>query len=266
MISTMGISLLAGRNFDPEKIRGDSTITEYIVNEAFLHHYRLQANEAVGKEVILGLAGKGHIVGVMKDFHISSMHDAIQPVVLFNNPGFFGNVIVKIGPGDLRTVVDRISKVWQSFAPARPFSYSFLDEQYDAMYRTEQRVSTLMSIFCSLAISITCLGLLGLMAFIVAKKTREIGIRKVLGASVLNITAMLSKDFLKLVLIAVVIAIPIAWYFMHQWLQDFAFRISISWLLIFVTAGTALLSALITISFQAIKAAVANPVKSLRSE
>ena len=134
------------------------------------------------------------------------------------------------------------------------------------MYRTEQRLSALMSLFCGIAILITCLGLLGLMAFIVAQRTKEIGIRKVLGASVLNITAMLSKDFLKLVLIAVAIAIPLAWYFMHQWLLDFAYRISISWTIILITAIVVVLIALITISFQSVRAAMANPVKALRSE
>lgn len=265
-LSTLGIPLLAGRDLDASKIKGDSTITEYVVNEAFLRHYQLKANEALGKEVILGLEGTGPIVGVMKDFHTSSMHDQIQPVVLFNNPNYFGNILVKTSDANVSTVLKNISKLWQSFAPARPFSYSFLDEEYDSMYRTEQRLSALMSMFCGIAILITCLGLLGLMAFIVAQRTKEIGIRKVLGASVLNITAMLSKDFLKLVLIAIVIAIPLAWYFMHQWLLDFAYRISISWTIIIITAIVVILIALITISFQSVKAAMSNPVKALRSE
>jgi putative ABC transport system permease protein len=148
----------------------------------------------------------------------------------------------------------------------RPFSYSFLDEEYDVLYRTEQRLGTLMSFFCGIAILITCLGLLGLMAFIVANRKKEIGIRKVLGASIFNITTMLSKDFLKLVTIAVCITMPVTWYFMNKWLQDFAYRINISWW-IFAAAGiSALIITLLTVSFQAIKAAVANPVKSLRTE
>ena len=265
-LSTLGIPLIAGRNFDPSKIKGDSTVNEFIVNEAFLRHYRLKPGEAVGKQVILGLTGKGTIVGVMKDFHTSSMHDVIQPVVLFNNPQYFGSVLVHVGPGKLSPVLSKIGKIWNAAVPLRPFSYSFLDDEYDAMYRTEQRLGTLMSLFCGMAILVTCLGLLGLMTFMVTQRTKEIGIRKVLGASVLNITTLLSKDFLKLVLKAIVIATPVAWYFMHDWLQDFAYRIHISWFVFVATAIVALLIALLTISFQAIKAAIANPVKSLRTE
>jgi putative ABC transport system permease protein len=265
-ITTLGIPLLAGRNFDPSKIKGDSTVNEYLVNEAFLRHYNLKPEEAIGKEVVLGLTGKGPIVGVMKDFHIASMHDKIGPVVLFNNPGYFGSVLVRVGPGKISSVLGRIRTVWKDFAPMRPFNYSFLDEEYDAMYRTEQKLGTLMSMFCGLAILITCLGLLGLMAFIVAQRTKEVGIRKVLGASIVNITALLSKDFLRLVVIAIVIASPVAWYFMHSWLQDFAYRINISWYVFAATGIVAVLIAFITISFQAIKAAIANPVKSLRTE
>ena len=236
------------------------------MNESFLRHYRLQAKDVIGKEVQLGLAGKGSIVGVVKDFHTSSMHDQIQPVVLFNHPGYFGEVLLKIAPGNLPEMLKRIEETWKLFAPSRPFNYSFLDEEYNIKYKAEQRLSFLMSVFCGVAILITCLGLLGLMTFIVARRTKEIGIRKVLGASVLNITSLLSRDFLILVGIAIVIAIPFSWYFMHRWLQDFAYRIHLGWW-IFVAAGLlALVIALITISIESIKAALANPVKSLRSE
>ncbi|MEO8414349.1 MAG: ABC transporter permease [Ginsengibacter sp.] len=265
-LATLGIPLLAGRNFDPAKIKGDSTVNEFIVNEAFLHHYRLRPGGAVGKQVILGIAGTGTIVGVMKDFHTSSMHDIIQPIVLFNKPQYFGSILVRVGPGKLSPVLSQIAKIWKTAAPLRPFSYSFLDDEYDAMYHTEQRLRTLMSLFCGMAILITCLGLLGLMTFMVAQRTKEIGIRKVLGASVVSITTLLSKDFLKLVFIAIIIAAPIAWYFMHEWLQDFAYRIHISWYVFVVTGMVALLIALLTIGYQAIKTALANPVKSLRTE
>ncbi|HVV03920.1 MAG TPA: ABC transporter permease [Puia sp.] len=265
-LTTLGIPLVAGRNFDPAKIKKDSTINEFIVNEAFLRRYRLKPEEAIGKQVILGLAGPGPIVGVVKDFHTSSMHDVIQPVVLFNNPQYFGSILLRVGPGNLSSVLKKIEQVWHASAPARPFNYSFLDEEYDSLYRTEQRLGTLMSLFCGTAILVTCLGLLGLMAFVVSHRTKEIGIRKVLGASVLNITTLLSTDLLRLVLIAIVIACPVAWYFMHHWLQDFAYRISLSWYLFAVASIATIVIALATISFQAIKAAVANPVKSLRNE
>jgi putative ABC transport system permease protein len=265
-LSTLGISLIAGRNFDASKIKGDSTVNEFIVNEAFLHHYNLKSGDVIGKQVVLGLTGPGSIVGVVKDFHTSSMHDVIQPIVVFNNPQFFGSVLVRVGPGKLQHVLSEIRKTWDGFAAMRPFNYSFLDDEYDALYRTEQRLGMLMSVFCGIAILVTCLGLLGLVTFMVAKRTKEIGIRKVLGASVLSITTMLSKDFLKLVVVAIVIALPVAWYFMHDWLRDFAYRIDIGWWVFVMTAIAALLIALATISFQAVKAALANPVKNLRTE
>jgi putative ABC transport system permease protein len=174
--------------------------------------------------------------------------------------------LVRVGPGKLQHVLSEIRKTWDGFAAMRPFNYSFLDDEYDALYRTEQRLGMLMSVFCGIAILVTCLGLLGLVTFMVAKRTKEIGIRKVLGASVLSITTMLSKDFLKLVVVAIVIALPVAWYFMHDWLRDFAYRIDIGWWVFVMTAIAALLIALATISFQAVKAALANPVKNLRTE
>jgi putative ABC transport system permease protein len=139
------------------------------------------------------------------------LHDVIQPVVLFNNPKYFGSILLRVGPGNLSSVLKKIENVWHTSAPARPFNYSFLDEEYDSLYRTEQRLGTLMSLFCGTAVLVTCLGLLGLMAFVVSQRTKEIGIRKVLGASVLNITALLSTDMLRPVLIASVIACPLAW-------------------------------------------------------
>ena len=265
-IPTLGISLLTGRNFDPAKIRKDSTINEFIVNEAFLRHYNLKPDDAVGKNVVLGLTGAGHIVGVMKDFHFSSMHDKIEPVVLFNNPKYFGSALLRIGPGEIPNILKQIEKRWHAYVPARPFSYSFLDDDYDAMYRTERRLGTLMSLLCSMAIFITGLGLLGLVAFIITRRTKEIGIRRVLGASVSHITALISRDFFGLIIMAIIIASPVAWYFMHQWLQDYSYRINISWWMFGIAALFIMGVALFTISYQTIRAAKANPVKSLRTE
>lgn len=265
-LSTLGIELIAGRNFDATKIKGDSTINEFIVNEAFLRHYNLKPEDAIGKNVLLGLTGNGPITGVMKDFHFSSMHSAIAPVVLFNNPQYFGSLLLRVDMSRLSSVIADVEKSWKSVVPMRPFSYSFLDEEYDAMYRTEQRLGTLMSFFCGLAIVITCLGLVGLMAFMVVQRTKEIGIRKVLGASVANVAALLSKDFLKLVLVAIIIALPVAYWAMNKWLQDFAYRIGIEWWVMCLAGLIAVLIALVTVSFQAIRAAVANPVESIRRE
>jgi putative ABC transport system permease protein len=172
----------------------------------------------------------------------------------------------KVNAANINQLVAQIQSKWRSMAPGLPFSYRFLDESFNEMYRAEQRVGKIAMVFSVLAIFIACLGLFGLATFIAEQRTKEIGIRKVLGASVQGIVQMLSKDFVKLVAISFVIAAPMAWYFMHKWLQDFAFRINISWW-IFAAAGlAALLIALVTVSFQAIRAAVSNPVKSLRTE
>lgn len=265
-LSTLGIALVTGKNFDPAKINGDSTINEFIVNEAFLRHYNLKPDEVVGREVILGMTGGGKIVGVMKDFHTSSMRTSIEPVVLFNQPGYSRSILLRINGGKVRDVLAAVENKWKAELPNRPFNYSFLDDQYDAMYRTEQRAGTLMSIFCGMAILIACLGLFGLASFMVAQRTKEIGIRKVLGATTAGLVSLLSKDFLKLVIISLIIAMPVGWYLMNTWLQDFAYRVHIGWLVFIVTATVALSIALLTVSLQAIRAALANPIKALKTE
>jgi putative ABC transport system permease protein len=175
-------------------------------------------------------------------------------------------VSVKISANNLSASISTIEKKWNTLMPNRPFSYFFLDDFFDKQYRSEQRFGQLFLNFAILAIIISCLGLLGLASYSTMQRTREIGIRKVLGATVPNIVNLLSKDFLKLVALAVVIASPVAWIVMHRWLQDFAYRIPIFWWIFVVAAFTAAIIALITVSFQAIKAAVSNPVVSLRSE
>lgn len=210
------------------------------------------------------------VVGVVKDFHFQSLHQKITPLV-FVNAGKFPNgttpiTSVRIKTDNFKASVAAIEGVWKRFVPERPFNYSFLDKNLEELYHAEKTTQKIFTIFSVLAIFIGCIGLLGLAAYSTQQRIREIGIRKVLGAGVGNIVAMLSKDFLKLVAIASLIAFPVAWYAMHTWLQDFAYRTSIEWW-VFVAAG--LLSALIalfTISFQAIKAALSNPVKSLRTE
>ena len=159
-----------------------------------------------------------------------------------------------------------LKKVWKKFLPEAPYDYTFLDNRFEKLYEAEQKQGTIFTVFAFIAIFIACLGLLGLSAFAISQRVKEIGIRKVLGANAGNIVGLLSKDFLKLVLVAAVIASPLAWYFMHEWLQDFAYRINIGWWVFGVAGSIALLIALITVSFRAIKAAIANPVKSLRTE
>lgn len=206
------------------------------------------------------------IIGIVKDFHISSLHEAIAPMVFTYRPENTSMIMAKIAAGKERETIARIEDLYKRFNPGYLFDYRFLDDEYQAQYVSEQRVSVLSRYFAGLAILISCLGLFGLAAFNAEVKTKEIGIRKVLGASVTNLIFMLSKDFFKLVIIAVLIAFPLAWWAMKNWLNNFAYKINIS-ADVFITAFIAIVViTLLTVSFQAIKAAIANPVKSLRSE
>lgn len=269
-LPALGLELIAGRNFDPAKIPGDSATNEFIVNEAFLRHYNLKPEEAVGRRSLLGNAarrGPGTIVGVVRDFHTHSLRDQVEPVVVFNDPEYFGAALLRIGAGqDVNRVLAQVESAWKSVVPMRPFNYTFLDSQYEAMYRSEQRMAALIALFSGLAILVACLGLFGLAAFMVSQRTREIGIRKVLGASARGISNLLIRDFIRLVLIGIVVASPLAYYFMQQWLANFAFRIDLQWWM-FAAAGVAAVAvALLTVGFQSMRAALADPVKSLRSE
>jgi putative ABC transport system permease protein len=202
----------------------------------------------------------------MKDFHFRSLQQPIKPVSMRIEPGGCNLVSINVSATNLPATIAAVENKWKALIPNRPFSYFFLDEYFDKQYRAEERFGKLFLNFAILAIFISCLGLLGLASYSTIQRTKEIGIRKVLGASVSNIVNLLSKDFLKLVAISSLIAFPVAWFAMNKWLQDFAYRIGVSWW-VFLMAGTlATLIALFTISFQAIKAAIANPVKSLRTE
>ncbi|MEP7143885.1 MAG: FtsX-like permease family protein [Ferruginibacter sp.] len=265
-IHTYGIKMVAGRNFS----RGFGTdTTSFIINEATLPVMGIgTSKEVIGKPFVY--AGiKGKIIGVMQDFHFESMHEHITPLIIVlpaANQYFFNHLSIKISGKDIPGGLAQLQKTWKQFLPEIPFDYTFLDENFDRLYQSESRQGTLFTTFSCLAIFIACLGLFGLSAFIITQRVKEIGIRKVLGASIGSIVQMISKDFLKLVVIAAVLAFPIAWYAMNNWLRDFAYRVDISWWVFVVAAVLALLIALLTISFQAIKAARANPVKSLRTE
>jgi len=206
----------------------------------------------------------GVIIGVVQDFHYKSLHDKIGPMVISNNPG--EGFYIKTAPGNTAAAIAAAGKIWKQYFPNTPFAYDFLDETYNNLYKQEQQSSVLITLFALIAIFISALGLLGLAAFAAEQKVKEIGIRKVLGASMQHIVRLLSVDFIKMVCIASVIAFPLAYWAMNKWLQGFAYRISLSWWIFIGAAAIALLIALITVSFQAIKAAVANPVNSLRSE
>jgi putative ABC transport system permease protein len=264
-IKTMGIQLIAGRDFD-HSYGLDSM--NYLVNEAAAK--KIGYKDPVGKELTMW-GNKGTIIGLMKDYHHNSLHVPIEPLILFLHKKswggtYWGNIIVKTEQGKTKQAIASMEKVYKQFNPGFPFKYYFTDDEIANTYKAEHTVSKLSRYFAFLAIFISCLGLFGLVTFTAEQKTKEIGIRKVLGASVTGIVRMLSKDFLKLVLIAAIIAFPIAWWAMHSWLNDFEYRVDIGWWVFLVAGVAAILIALVTISFQSIKAAVANPVKSLRTE
>lgn len=207
------------------------------------------------------------VIGVIKDFHYQSLHKKIAPLVIINSNKFgWGSTGISIQGNHFKTTLAAIQKTWTHFDPKHDFRFSFLDQDIAALYKSEQSQQKIFTIFSLLAIVIACIGLLGLATYSTLQRTKEIGIRKVLGADTQNIIFILSKDFLKLVIIATLIAFPVAWWAMHSWLQDFAYRIDISWWIFLLAGSIATLIAIFTISFQAIKAAVANPVKSLRTE
>lgn len=265
-VPTYSIPMAAGRNFS----RGYATdSTNFLLNVAAIQALGLHTpQEAIGKNFKYGDT-KGKIVGIIDNFHFESLHQKILPIVLMApgaDAGFYNRISVKIGGNDIPAAIAHLEATWKRFLPNTPFEYTFLDDQFGKLYQSEQRQGTLFTSFACIAIFIACLGLLGLSAFAITQRIKEIGIRKVLGASVGGIVSLLSKDFLKLVAIAAIIAFPVAWFVMHKWLMDFAYRISIQWWIFLLAGILASAVALITIGFQAIKAALANPVKSLRSE
>jgi len=263
-IPLYGMTLLAGRNLLPS-----DTIREFVINEMAVRAFGFSSPQnAIGK--MIGWPGqKFPIVGVVKDFHLQDFHNTIDPVALMMDKSDVGTINIKLNdkdPARWQQTLKSIEQKWSSFYPAGSFGYKFYDQELEAMYKQERNLSRLINMATVIAIIISCLGLFGLAIITSFQRTKEIGIRKVLGASVAGIVRILSSDFVKLVLIALVIASPIAWWAMNKWLQDYAYRIDIKWWM-FAAAGLgAVCIALLTVGFHAIKAAVANPVKALRSE
>ena len=270
-LSLYKISLLQGKNFSAE-ITGNGK--EYIINEALAKELLKDNPKAIpasllGKHFGFDSAGVivGVIVGIAKNFNFNSLHYKIETLFLYNQKDWgFNTMSVKINGNKASMAIAFIQSVWKKEYPDHPFEYEFLDDHFADVYRADTQVSSVVGVLAGLAIIISCLGLFGLASYSAERRTKEVGIRKVLGASVQNITAMLSKDFLKYVLIATVIAWPLAWFTVYKWLQDYAYRIDISWWIFALAGAVACLIAFVTISFQAIKAATANPVKSLRTE
>lgn len=267
-IPTLGMKLVEGRNFSADFPSDSSGI---IINETAARLFGWSKNR-IGRTLIHpatpGTDDKPQtfrVIGVVRDFHFRSLHERIAPAVMVLRDNA-GGILIKTRTSDVANLLAALKEQWSAFKTDTPFAYSFLEESYQTMYQAEQKTGQLLGLFAMLTIFVACLGLFGLATFTAEQRTKEIGVRKVLGASVASIVGLLSKDFLKLVLIAIVLASPLAWYAMNQWLQDFAYKIDIEW---WVFAGAGLLAvgvALLTVSFQSVKAALMNPVKSLRSE
>lgn len=266
-IKTLGMQIVQGRDFNKELLT-DSTAM--LINETAAQLFGFGSN-AVGRKIteLTDLNAKSTknytVIGVVKNFNFESLRQTVGALCMRMAPST-GSVSFRLKTNHIAEVLANVQNVWKKLAPNEPFNYSFLNEDFDKMYRSEQRAGKIFISFAVLAILIACLGLFGLATYAAEQRTKEIGIRKVLGATVSNVVGMLSKDFLRLVVIAAIIAFPLSWWAMDKWLQDFAYRINISWWIFFVAGLVAVLIALITISFQAIKAAVSNPVKSLRTE
>jgi putative ABC transport system permease protein len=266
-IKTYGMKLVAGRDFVSTDYNPDyKKLHNLILNETAVKTLGFSSPAAAIGQTILNGGRKWDIVGVVGDFHQKSLRYAIEPTMLRPVLNIQNQISVKIDPKNVAATVAAVKAKYLSFFPGNLFDYSFLDEQFNAQYKNDELFGNAFSIFGGFAIFIACLGLLGLSLFATLQRTKEIGVRKVLGASVSNIVLLLSKDFIKLVLFAILIATPVAWYILHNWLRDFAYRITISWWIFALAGIVAIAIAIATTSFQAIKAAGTNPVKSLRSE
>jgi putative ABC transport system permease protein len=270
-VPTLGMKMEDGRNFSNQFPTDSDGV---ILNQSAVKllglkdplnktlYYMKDVNEFLNNKKV---ASSCHIVGVVNDFNFNSLRKGVSPVALFFRRQN-SSVAFKISSRDIAGLVGEINNNWKEMVPGQPFTYSFMDEDFNNLYKNDQKVGRIFISFALFAIIIACLGLFGLVTYAAQQRTKEIGIRKVLGASEMDITSMLSKDFLKLILISALVAFPVSWWAMNQWLNQFAYRISIGWWIFLVAGLTALLIGLITVSFQAIKAALANPVKSLRTE
>lgn len=262
---TFGLKTVAGRDFD--KSYGTDHLEGYILSKEAVKTLNLGTPEtAIGQKIQRGGRPPGKVVGVVEDFHIADLHTALLPVIMEVNPGSFTDFGIKISNGRIPETLAFIERTWREFFPEKVFEGQFLSDNLQDGYAAEARLSRMIGLFAGVAIFLSCFGLFGLITFLVRSKTREIGIRKVLGASVASITGLLTRDFLILVGVAILIASPVTYYLMHRWLADFTYHIAIQWWLFLVAGATAVAVAFLTVGFQSIRAALTNPVRSLRSE
>jgi len=272
---TYGLKLVAGRWFtEAEEKRADFSLPEgeaefkYVVNEAAVRTLGFHdPKDIIGKFITTGVRRtSAEVIGVVEDFHMTSLHDKIRPVLLMGMPEFYFTAGMKVAPEHFSETIKFIEKNWNEVFPDYFFEYEFLDQELAALYRQDERTFTLFKIFAGISIFIGCLGLYGLISFMANQKLKEVGIRKVMGASVTSIMMLFSKEFIKLIVIAFVMAAPLAWYFMHRWLENFAYRIDIRWPAFLIAVGATLAIALLTVSYRSLRAAVSNPAETLRTE
>ncbi|MFQ5632724.1 MAG: ABC transporter permease [bacterium] len=258
------LEITHGRDFSEER-DGNKNSKAFILNERAVEELDSSTGKIVGKRLDdPDWNASGQVVGVAKNFHYRSLHSEIAPLVIKMDPKFVRFLSVRVQSQNLNEHLLFLEDVWNALFSNSPFYYTFLDDELGRLYASEERVAQLFNLFTAIAIAISCLGLLGLAAFAAEQRTKEIGIRKVLGATVANVATLLTKDFIKLVLIANILAWPLAWLAINKWLQNFAYRIEISWWVFALAGGLALVIALLTVSTQAMRAALANPVESLR--
>lgn len=261
-IPTLGMQMAQGRNFSKDYATDSFGV---IINEAAAADLGWNNTNAIGKTIVRSGQTQFKVVGVVKDFHYASVKEKIAPLMLLLGRNY-GGLIVKVKTADVQGLISSLKTQWDSFKPEGPFAYYFLDDKFEALYTAERKTGQIFTTFAIVAVVIASLGLFGLAAFITQQRTKEIGIRKVLGASIPQVLVLVSKEFIYLVGIACLIAIPVTWWAMHSWLQNFAYRVSVAWWIFAIAGIIAVVIALFTISSQAIKAALANPVKSLKAE
>ena len=260
------LKLLAGQLLPKNKQAGD-TLVEVVVNKTTVDFLGLSPEEAIGKKVAMQLGNNAYIHGVVEDFNFASLHNPIGAYAFHNSsrePKSY--LLIRFTNEVLSETISNFENTFKNIAPNSAFEYTFLDKNLELLYEKEQRTANVGLLFSILAVIVACLGLFGLAAYMAEQRHKEIGIRKVFGASVPRIVQLLSMDFMRLVLISLAISFPLAFYFMNQWLQDFAYRITISWTVFAIAGALALVITFVTVGYQAVKAAVANPIKSLRTE
>lgn len=271
-VKTTGLQMIAGDDFTEQDMKDgaspewDERIYHFILNRSAAARLGWAPEEAIGKKMFLGDHRPGFVKGVVEDFHFQSMHKVIEPLVLFNEARGHGHLLVKIAGNNVRETISSVEATWKQLVPYAPFEYRFLDDDFAAMYKSELRLGHVMNVFAAIAMVLACAGLFGLSSYVVQQRVKEIGIRKILGASVFNILGIVSGNFTKVVVIAIFAGSAVAYTVMEHWLQNFAYRIDIQWWIVVVVGLLVMGVALLTVSFQAVKAAIANPVDSLRSE